>query len=74
MIDLLCLRCNRADPTANDNDAVLFQSIVLPNLFRGGILLQGAHDVNMVGGRVDDGQGWDEYVIASGDRCSCFFL
>mmetsp|Transcript_35407 Transcript_35407/g.85417 ORF Transcript_35407/g.85417 Transcript_35407/m.85417 type:complete len:243 (-) Transcript_35407:370-1098(-) len=67
VIDLLHLRRIRARPVANGDDAVLFQSLFLPNLLRGGLLLEGAHDVDVVGGRVDEGRGGDEDLIAPED-------
>mmetsp|Transcript_8948 Transcript_8948/g.20137 ORF Transcript_8948/g.20137 Transcript_8948/m.20137 type:complete len:254 (+) Transcript_8948:949-1710(+) len=66
MIHLLHLR---SIPTlsTHGNHSILFQSLILPNLFSWRFFLEGAHDIDVVGGRVDEGLRGDEDLIAPED-------
>ena len=65
MVDLLDL--SRVAALRNGDDAVLVEPLVGPDLGRGRLLLEGAHDVNVVRGGVPEGRSRDEYLVAPED-------
>ena len=67
MIDLFDLGSITTISTANGNDTILLQSLIFPNLCRRWLLLQSAHNIDVMGGSVHKRRGGDKNLIAPED-------